>query len=175
MDNKFILDDRLQKIHQIITQYGEENFYISYSGGKDSTVLSHLVDMALPDNQIPRVYCDTGIELIMIHNFVVDNACDDKRIHIIKPTLNIRDTLNAYGYPFKSKMYSNWLDKYQRIGKSKGVLQYLGERTDREKWSTEFSCPAKLKYQFTEEFPLRISDKCCVKLKEEPLKRGTLK
>ena len=53
MDNEFLLQDRLQKIRQIINKYGEENFYISFSGGADSTVLSALVDMALPDNKIP--------------------------------------------------------------------------------------------------------------------------
>ena len=62
MDNLFLLQDRLQKIRQIVNKYGEENFYISFSGGKDSTVLSALVDIALPENRIPRVYVDTGID-----------------------------------------------------------------------------------------------------------------
>ena len=70
MTNEFLLQDRLQKIQQIVRKYGEENFYISFSGGKDSTVLSALVDMALPDNKIPRVYANTGIELNMIRDFV---------------------------------------------------------------------------------------------------------
>ena len=70
MDNEFILQDRIQKIRQIIKKYGEENFYISYSGGKDSNVLSKLIDLALPCNQIPRVYCDTGIELNAVRDFV---------------------------------------------------------------------------------------------------------
>lgn len=66
MTNEFILHDRIDKIKSIIHRYGEENFYISFSGGKDSTVLSALVDIALPDNQIPRVYADTGLSLIHI-------------------------------------------------------------------------------------------------------------
>ena len=70
MDNEFILQDRIQKIRQIVKKYGEDNFYISFSGGKDSNVLSVLVDLALPCNQIPRVYADTGIELNAVHNFV---------------------------------------------------------------------------------------------------------
>lgn len=70
MDNEFLLMDRIQKIKQVIKQYGEENFYISFSGGKDSTVLSALVDMALPDNTIPRVYANTGIEYRLIVDFV---------------------------------------------------------------------------------------------------------
>lgn len=68
MDNVFILLDRKQKIKQIIDKYGEKNFYISFSGGKDSTVLSALIDFALPNNRIPRVYADTGIELNMIRS-----------------------------------------------------------------------------------------------------------
>ena len=71
MTNEFILQDRLQKIKQIINQYGEENFYISFSGGKDSTVLSALVDMAIPDNKIPRVYADTGIDLNIVRDFCI--------------------------------------------------------------------------------------------------------
>lgn len=70
MDNEFLLQDRLQKIRQIINKYGEENFYLSFSGGKDSTVLSALIDMALPKNKIPRVYANTGIEYRLILDFV---------------------------------------------------------------------------------------------------------
>lgn len=70
ISNEFILQDRIQKIRQIINKYGEENFYLSFSGGKDSTVLSHLVDMALPENKIPRVYANTGIEYRLILEFV---------------------------------------------------------------------------------------------------------
>lgn len=70
MDNEFILQDRIQKIQQVIKQYGEENFYVSFSGGKDSVVLSHLVDMAIPGNKIPRVFANTGIEYKLILDFV---------------------------------------------------------------------------------------------------------
>jgi len=62
-ENEFLLQDRIAKIRAINTQYDlEHNAYISYSGGKDSTVLHYLIDEALPDNKIPRVYINTGIE-----------------------------------------------------------------------------------------------------------------
>ena len=69
-DNEFILQDRLGVIRDTINKYGEENFYISFSGGKDSTVVHHLVDMALPGNKIPRVFSNTGIEFNAIVEFV---------------------------------------------------------------------------------------------------------
>lgn len=59
-ENEFLLQDRIAKVKQIILKYGKNNFYLAYSGGKDSNVLSWLVDQALPHNSIPRVYADTG-------------------------------------------------------------------------------------------------------------------
>lgn len=69
-ENEFLLEDRLAKIRSVIGQYGKENFYLSFSGGKDSTVLSALLDMAIPGNTIPRVYANTGIEYRLILDFV---------------------------------------------------------------------------------------------------------
>lgn len=168
LDNDFLLQDRIQKIQQIINQYGEDNFCISFSGGKDSTVLSALVDMALPKNQIPRVYANTGIELNMIRDFVLDMAKTDARINIIKPTTPIKQMLEKEGYPFKSKMHSKWWDYYYRLGKACGVRNYIGEG---EK-TLYRPCPKILRYQFTEEFKsrMKLSDHCCLRLKEEPVK-----
>lgn len=86
-DNEFLLFDRLEKIKSVINKYGEDNFYLSFSGGKDSMVLSALLDMAMPNNKIPRVYADTGIELNMVRDFVFDMA---KSLIWQKPTAELR-------------------------------------------------------------------------------------
>lgn len=162
MDNEFLLMDRIQKIQQIIGQYGEDNFFISFSGGKDSTVLSALVDMALPENKIPRVYANTGIEYKLILEFV---EREREREHpwelvILKPSVPIKHMLEKEGYPFKSKEHSAVVASYQGGNKKgKWVKRYL-ERGGR------YGCPNKLKYQFADDFELRISDKCCYRLKE---------
>lgn len=165
-ENEFLLEDRLQKIRQIINKYGEENFYISFSGGKDSTVLSALVDMALPENKIPRVYANTGIELNMIRDFVYEMQKTDNRIIIVKPAIPIKPMLEREGYPFKSKVHAHCVNLYQIGSDNKMVLGYLGKRS--ETWHSR-TCPKILRYQFTEQNDLRISDKCCIRLKEEPL------
>lgn len=165
-ENEFLLQDRLQKIQQIIRQYGEENFYISFSGGKDSTVLSALVDMALPNNQIPRVYADTGIELNMIRDFVLEMQKTDNRVVIINPSKPIKQMLKEEGYPFKSKIHAHVVDLFQQGLDNKMILGYTGKRP--EHWHSR-TCPKKLEFHFTSENQLRISDKCCLRLKEEPL------
>lgn len=60
--NETILFDRLEAIKTLVNQCGEDNFYLSFSGGKDSTVLHYLIDEALPENKILRVFCNTGVE-----------------------------------------------------------------------------------------------------------------
>lgn len=112
MDNNLILWDRLEVIKTTIQKYGEENFYLSFSGGKDSTVVHYLLDMALPENKIERVFSNTGIELNAIVEFVTN--LNDDRIVIIPPSKNVKKTLEEVGYPFKSKEYSNWLKVYQK-------------------------------------------------------------
>lgn len=171
MTNEFILQDRLQKIKQIITQYGEDNFYISFSGGKDSTVLSALVDMALTNNKIPRVYADTGIDLNMIRDFVIEMQKTDDRIILIKPSVPIKQMLDVHGYPFKSKEYSEIHKQYEKTGlKTHWVKQYL--QCDEQKNKLDrYACPKILRYQFTNKFNLKISDDCCNELKEKPLKQ----
>ena len=163
----------MQKIRQIIGKYGEENFYLSFSGGKDSTVLSHLIDMALPENRIPRVYANTGIEYRLILEFV---EREREREHlwelvILKPEVPIKPTLETVGYPFKSKYHSKILATYQRSGDTESVNVYMNRkecRSGKKKFS-EHLCPNILKYQFSEDFNLKVSAKCCDRMKKDPL------
>lgn len=168
-DNELILNDILDKTRLVLDQYGEENFYISFSGGMDSTVVSAIVDMARPGNRIPRVFADTGIELNIVRDFVKTQAAKDDRIVIIRPCRSIIQTLYDYGYPFKSKVHSKYVNRYQRLGKVTSVKQYLGERDDKEPWSDIVSCPKILRFQFTDTNKLKISDKCCDMFKKAPM------
>lgn len=174
-DNELMLQDRLEKIKQTIEKYGEENFYLSFSGGKDSTVLSALLDMACPGNKIPRVYANTGIEYKMIFDFVQETKEKDHlwELIILKPTKNIRQMLEEDGYPFKSKYHSMIVGIWQNRGidKSETVKNYLELQTPKSgvKKHGSHLCPKILRYQFYEGAPFKISDKCCDRIKKEPL------
>lgn len=175
MTNDFILEDRLTKIKQVVGKYGEENFAMSFSGGLDSCVMDFLFDMALPGNKIPRVYSNTGIELNMVRDFVYELAKVDDRIVIIQPAVPIKTMLERDGYPFKSKAHASLVKIYQKhktLENRPGLQHYLHTSTDGVEWCAQKSCPLKLRYQFTPEFlesGFKISDLCCVNLKEKPL------
>ena len=169
-DYELILFDRINVIKDVINKYGEENFYIAFSGGKDSTTLHYLIDMAIPNNKIPRVFIDTGIEYNFIREFVKELSNNDERIILIKPSQPIKQVLENYGYPFKSKQHSRLLNYYQSNGlKSRAVRVYLGLDVTRNNYKSYRPCPEILKYQFNENFKLKVSDKCCQKLKKDPI------
>lgn len=169
-DFDFLLADRVQKIRSINEMYDlENNAYISFSGGKDSTVLSALIDIALPNNKIPRVFINTGIEYKAIVEFVREVSVNDFRFTEIYPTQNIKSMLEQYGYPFKSKEHSFKISIYQNSGKTKTITNYLGEGTKKS-----FLCPKKLSYNFTPDFNLKCSDKCCIKLKKTPVAKWSV-
>lgn len=90
-----------QRIREWVHKYGEDGVYVSFSGGKDSTVLLHLVREMYGD-VIPGVFVDTGLEYPEIREFVrtFDN------IVWLKPKKNFRKVIEDYGYPFISKEVS---------------------------------------------------------------------
>ena len=171
MDNELLLFDRINVIKDTIQKYGEENFYLSFSGGKDSTILHYLIDQALPNNKIPRVFINTGIEYQMIVNFVKGLANKDDRFIILQPTQAIIPMLKKYGYPFKSKEFAHHYSVFQKSGRTKSVLKYLQEYGGAN--NKLITCPTTLKPLFTEEGKLdyKVDDSCCRKMKKEPIKK----
>lgn len=166
MDYELLLFDRTNIIRDTIKKYGEENFYISFSGGKDSTILHYLVDLAIPDNKIPRVFINTGIEYNDIVAFVKGFAEKDNRFVIIAPSKNVKQTLEQYGYPFKSKEHSLKVGKYQDGSRAVSILKYKNRSYGD---NSRFQCPKILQYQYEDSFKIKLSDKCCYKLKKEPI------
>lgn len=70
-------------------------------------------------------------------------------------------------------MHAKIVDIYQRHGKTKTYYNYLGIEKDTygDTYGERWKCPEILKYQFSKDFNIRVSDKCCMRLKEEPLKK----
>ena len=80
--------------------YGIDKVYVSFSGGKDSTVLLDLARRVFPN--ILAVFVNTGLEYPEVRNFVktVDN------VQWLHPTMNFKQVITKYGYPILSKEIS---------------------------------------------------------------------
>lgn len=168
MDYELTLFDRLNVIRDVNKQHDlEHNAYISFSGGKDSTILHYLIDMALPNNRIPRVYMNTGIEYNDIVAFVKELAEKDDRFVILTPRVPIKPMLEKYGYPFKSKEHSLRVYQFNKGLNSNYIKKYISGYDVKGKKSS-FICPKKLLYQFDEIGKYNYSNLCCQKLKKEP-------
>jgi hypothetical protein len=88
------------RIRDWVNAYGEDGVYVSFSGGKDSTVLLDLVRQDYPN--VPAVFVDTGLEYPEIRQFVktFDN------VEWLKPKMTCKQVIQKYGYPFISKEVS---------------------------------------------------------------------
>ena len=114
------------RIRAWVNEYGEDGVYISFSGGKDSTVLLDLVRNLYPN--VPAVFVDTGLEYPEIREFVktFDN------VTWLKPKMNFRKVIEKYGYPFISKEVSGVVyDSRMHLKKRAAEFSSL-RQTDRQ-------------------------------------------
>jgi hypothetical protein len=99
------------------------NVCVSFSGGKDSTVLLHIARQLYPD--IPAVFSDTGLEYSAIREFV--KTWDN--VDIIRPDMNFGQVITTYGYPIIGKEVAEAIYYARRIRPS-------GERERERGWAT---------------------------------------
>ena len=86
-----------QRIREWVGRFGLDGVYVSFSGGKDSTVLLHLVRQEYED--VPAAFSDTGLEYPEIRTFVKTFA----NVEWLKPKKNFRTEIEEFGYPFIGK------------------------------------------------------------------------
>ena len=87
---------------------------MSFSGGKDSTVLLHIARQLYPD--IPAVFSNTGLEYAEIQRFV--KTWDN--VDIIAPKMRFDEVISTYGYPIIGKEVAEAIYYARRI-RSHGV------------------------------------------------------
>lgn len=139
-------------------EYWEGQVYVSFSGGKDSTVLLDIVRSMYPD--VAAVFVNTGLEYPEIVSFV--NRCDN--VTTIRPKMTFKAVIEKYGFPVVSKEQAKYIREVQR-----GTTNYTYEKRLHGKNGTRTGMISK-KWQFLGlEKPFKVSEQCCDVMKKRPL------
>lgn len=123
LDLKIMLTQ--QRIREWVREYGVEGVCVSFSGGKDSTVLLHLVRELYPD--VRAVFSNTGLEYPEIQRFVMsfDN------VDIVRPKMRFDEVISTYGYPLISKEVAEAIYYARRIRSQDVNVERERERESR--------------------------------------------
>ena len=146
-----------RRIQESVDYYGEDKVYMSFSGGKDSTVLLDLVRQV--NSNIPGVFIDTGLEYPETKEFVksIDN------VTILRPKMSFKQVIEKYGYPMVSKEQANYLDDIRNSTEKMRIRRLEGDSHGRFKLSK--------KWYYLIDAPFKVSHRCCNVMKKEPAKR----
>ena len=199
MDNKHTLSDLYQmqslplnakirmtayRIRGWVEEFGEDGVYISFSGGKDSTVLMDIVRNECGYKNIPAFFVDVPTQYPELREFA--KTWDD--VEIIKPNMSFMDVCENYGFPLISKEISQVVyegrknienikagkNKKYKYGKPCRLLQLDGvlPHTEKGKLTKEYSTQYdKSKYKYFLDAPFSISHMCCDVMKKGPIKK----
>ena len=104
-------------------EFWDGNVYISFSGGKDSTVLLHLVREMYPET--PAVFVNTGLEYIAVRKF----AKSFDNVETLYPKMSFDEVIKQFGYPVLGKEICHKLE-YARKGAEWALKFVNGEALD---------------------------------------------
>lgn len=152
-----------QRIREWVNFYGLDGVYVSFSGGKDSTVLLHIARQLYPS--IEAVFVDTGLEYPEIRKFVKSF----KHVTIIRPKMRFDEVIKKYGYPLISKEVSECVSQGKIALKSNKYVyrlqKLLGTAVDKQGRKSLFN---KEKYAPLLYVDFNISHMCCNVMKKKP-------
>lgn len=160
------LERKIQVTQTRIIEWYQKNdgkVYVSFSGGKDSTVLLDLVRRIYPD--VPAVFIDTGLEYPELREFVKTIP----NVTWLKPEMNFRKVIEKYGYPIISKEVSkrvHWGKRYLEEGKV-GYWAYQSLTQPVFTKDGKRSPYDKHKYGYLLDAPFKASDNCCKIMKKD--------
>ena len=93
----------IYRIKEWVNEFSEDGVYLSFSAGKDSTVLGHIIREVCGYKNIPFVFVDVPTQYPELKQFAetFDNLV------ILRPKISFTEVCEKYGFPLISKEVSN--------------------------------------------------------------------
>ena len=154
------VEHSLDVIREFVEHEGENGVYVSFSGGKDSLVLLHLVRSIYPD--VPAVFANTGIEFPEQVKFV-RSFPNVTEVHPIKHFPKI---IKEDGIVYPSKEVAMYVRDATK-GCKYAINGFKGLDTEgkENRYKQRFK-----RYAYLLECGVKISPVCCELMKEKPMR-----
>ena len=140
-------------------------YYLSYSGGKDSHFLYWFIKEYLKRDDIKIV----GINTYMEHHEIRDRILKNSDI-VLLPELRPMEVKKKYGSPCFSKIQDDFINRYQRGSRSKSLMERIEAREfvgrDGKVHKSSFSLNKKARELLLSGKLHRVSPMCCKILKK---------
>lgn len=160
-----------------------EKIAVSFSGGKDSTIVLKLIEEMGLKNKVKVVFFNTMMEYNTIYDFINEKRNEGWIIEETKPALPAPLIYKKFGKPFQSKTTSELLDRLQQhnfdfINDSQKSYEELIRLYPKCKsaldWykgkNIKINCPQWLFNELsTNGLNFKVANKCCEYLKKKPV------
>lgn len=156
---EFYLEDLKSKFSKI----NPKDYYLAYSGGKDSHFLYWFIKEYLHDSDIEIVAVNTRMEFPEISVRMYKYA--DK---VLVPKLKPHEVIEKYGTPCFGKNDDDIISRYQNGNRSKATMQYIMK--DKNAGYTWYGLNQKARELLLNNKLPKISAKCCEIMKKKPFK-----
>lgn len=138
---------------------------VSFSGGKDSTVMLTLVRALYPD--VPAVFCNTGLEYPELVRCVM--AHDN--VTVMRPKKPFHQVIRDHGWPLASKKIARGIHILRHPTDANQNVRRLYEQGINRLGETVHGFKIPEQWRFLVDAPFECSDHCCHVMKKEPMSR----
>lgn len=162
------VDLYLQDLKTKFSKINPKEYYLSYSGGKDSHLLYWFIKEYAKIDGIQIVGINTYMEHPEIRKRIYKN-CDKVLLASLKPS----EIKKRYGIPCFSKSQDDFIDRYQRGCRRKYLLDRIYGKTfigrDGKEYQSAFNLNKIAREKLLSGELHRISTECCTYLKKKPI------
>lgn len=135
-----------------------DEYFLAYSGGKDSHFLYWFIKEFLQDARIEIVGVNTGFEIPEIRERIMKNS--NTVLHPCKSRAEIKE---RYGIPCYTKTQDEYIHRYQNGSRSENTMRAINGE------NTFFNLNKSARTNLLSGNLHKVSNKCCLYIKEKPM------